>query len=81
MNNLFNELKSLDNLIIKNSGEEVFDKVNKDIINDISELVNLIKQKEFLFESYLSDLKNKMNSLKKSINLNDIKPHFYDEKI
>lgn len=81
INYSFDELKLIDNFIIKNFGKDKFDLSNNILLDIISELSNTIKQKELILSSFINELKEKINSLNKNVNKSDVRPHFYDEKI
>ena len=81
INKMFNDLNQIDQFILKRYGKEIFDKQNEFLKDKISQLINLIKQKEIILEASLNDIKKKINSIKKFSTQNNVNPHFYDEKI
>lgn len=81
INKMFNDLNKIDQFILKRYGKEIFDKQNEFLRDKISQLINLIKQKDIILEASLNDIKKKIKSIKKFSNQNDVNPHFYDEKI
>ena len=81
INKMFNDLNQIDQFILKRYGKEIFDKQNEFLKDKISQLINLIKQKEIILEASLNDIKKKVNSIKKFSTQNNVNPHFYDEKI